>query len=198
LTVDPEARRIYISRSTHVMIVDEDSGKVIGDILDTKGVHGIALAPDLGKGYTSNGGAASVTIFDIKTLKPVSTVKTTREDPDSILYDPETKRVFTFNGPSANSTAIDAYSDDLRPISRTTHLQRLKKKLQSLIRFSSPTTRTPRKRSCPPSHLRVFSASQTDIPSVLKPTLPNKQPTKRPSVRTGSPWLLLSLKSVNL
>ena len=61
LTVDPAARRLYISRSTHVMVVDEDSGKVIGDIPDTKGVHGIALAPDLGKGYTSNGGAASVT-----------------------------------------------------------------------------------------------------------------------------------------
>ena len=77
LTVDPEARRIYISRSTHVMVVDEDSGKVVGDIPDTKGVHGIALAPDLGKGYTSNGGAASVTIFDIKTLKPISTVNNT-------------------------------------------------------------------------------------------------------------------------
>jgi DNA-binding beta-propeller fold protein YncE len=90
------------------MVVDEDSGKVIGDIPDTKGVHGIALAPDLGEGYTSNGGAASVNIFDIKTLKPVSTVKATGEDPDSILHDPETKRVFTFNGRSANSTAIDA------------------------------------------------------------------------------------------
>lgn len=107
LTVDPEGRRIYISRSTHVMVVDEDSGKVIGDIPDTKGVHGIALAPELGKGYTSNGEAASVTIFDIKTLKPISTVSTTGKNPDSILYDPATRRVFTFNGRSANATAID-------------------------------------------------------------------------------------------
>jgi DNA-binding beta-propeller fold protein YncE len=111
LTVDPEARRIYISRSTHVMVVDEDSGKVVGDIPDTKGVHGIALASDLGKGYTSNGDAASVTIFDLKTLKPISTVKTTGQNPDSILYDPETKRVFTFNGRSANATAIDATTE---------------------------------------------------------------------------------------
>ena len=108
LTVDAAARRIYISHSTHVLVVDEDQGKVIGDIPDTKGVHGIAIASDLGKGYTSNGGAASVTIFDIKTLKPISTVKTTGKNPDSIIYDPDTKRVFTFNGRSANSTVIDA------------------------------------------------------------------------------------------
>jgi hypothetical protein len=111
LTVDSEARRIYISRSTHVMVVDEDSGKVVGDIADTKGVHGIALARDLGKGYTSNGDAGSVTVFDIKTLKPVSTIKIAGRNPDSILYDPETSRVFTFNGKSANATAIDAITE---------------------------------------------------------------------------------------
>src|ERR1700680_381990 len=102
LTVDPEARRIYISRSTHVMVVDEDSGKLVGDIPDTKGVHGIALAQDLVIGYTSDGEEGSVTIFDMKTLKPISTVKIDGKNPDSILYDPETKRVFTFNGKSAN------------------------------------------------------------------------------------------------
>jgi DNA-binding beta-propeller fold protein YncE len=108
LTVDPDSHRIYISRGTHVMIVDELSGKVIGDIPDTKGVHGIAIAADLGKGFTSNGGAATVTVFDLKTLKPLSEVKTTGENPDSIIYDPQTKRVFTFNGKSSNATAIDA------------------------------------------------------------------------------------------
>lgn len=108
LKVDPDTHRIYLSRGTHVMVVDENSGKVLGDIPDTKGVHGIALAPDLGKGFTSNGGDASVTVFDLKTLKPTSTVKTTGDNPDSIIYDPATKRVFTFNGKSANSTAIDA------------------------------------------------------------------------------------------
>jgi DNA-binding beta-propeller fold protein YncE len=110
LTVDPAARRIYLSRGTHVMIVDEDKGTVIGDIPDTKGVHGIALATDLGKGFISNGGEATVTIFDLKTLQPISKVKTTGDNPDSILYDPATKRVFTFNGRSSNATAIDATS----------------------------------------------------------------------------------------
>jgi DNA-binding beta-propeller fold protein YncE len=108
LMVDPDSHRIYISRGTHVMVVDEISGKVVGDIPDTKGVHGIAVAADLGKGFTSNGGTASVTIFDLKTLKPISDVKPTGEDPDSIIYDPGTKRVFTFNGKNANATAIDA------------------------------------------------------------------------------------------
>jgi YVTN family beta-propeller protein len=107
LSVDPEAKRIYLSRGSHVMVVDEVSGKVLGDIMDTKGVHGIALATDLGKGFTSNGGANTVTIFDLKTLKPIGEVKT-GENPDSIIYDPMTKRVFTFNGRSSDSTVIDA------------------------------------------------------------------------------------------
>jgi DNA-binding beta-propeller fold protein YncE len=108
LRVDPDTHRIYISRGTHVMIVDENSGKVIGDIANTMGVHGIALAPDLGKGFTSNGGSASVTVFDLKTLKPLSEIKTTGDNPDSIIYDPGSKRIFTFNGKSSNATAIDA------------------------------------------------------------------------------------------
>jgi DNA-binding beta-propeller fold protein YncE len=111
LKVDSDTHRLYLSRGTHVMIVDEVSGKVIGDIPETKGVHGVALAPELGKGYTSNGGDASVTVFDLKTLKPVATIKTTGDNPDSIIYDPQTKRVFTFNGRSANATAIDAAED---------------------------------------------------------------------------------------
>ena len=69
LRVDPDTHRIYISRGTHMMIVDEVSGKVIGDIPDTKGIHGVALATDLGKGFTSNGGDGTVTVFDLKTLK---------------------------------------------------------------------------------------------------------------------------------
>ena len=110
LRVDPDAHRLYISRGTHMMVVDETSGKLIGDIPDTKGVHGIALATDLGKGFTSNGGANTVTVVDLKTLKPLSEIKVTGENPDSIIYDPMTKRVFTFNGRSGNSTAIDANS----------------------------------------------------------------------------------------
>jgi outer membrane protein assembly factor BamB len=110
LTVDSEARRIYLARGTHVMVVDEDSGAVVGDIPDTKGVHGIALAKDLGKGYTSNGQANTVTVFDIATLKTLSTINVTGQNPDSILYDAANKRVWTFNGRTANATAIDASS----------------------------------------------------------------------------------------
>ena len=110
LTVDTQGHRLFISRGTHTMVVYEVSGKVVGDILETKGVHGIALAYDLGKGFTSNGGEATVTVFDLATLQPISKIKTTGENPDSIIYDPDTKRVFTFNGRSANSTAIDATS----------------------------------------------------------------------------------------
>ena len=108
LKMDSDSRRLFISRATHVMVVDVDSGKQVGDIPDTPGVHGIALAPDLGQGFTSNGREGSVTIFDLKTLKPVSKVKEVGKNPDAILFDPATKRVFTFNGGSNDATAIDA------------------------------------------------------------------------------------------
>jgi DNA-binding beta-propeller fold protein YncE len=106
LTADADARRLYISRGTHVMVIDADSGKTVGDIPDTAGVHGIALAPELGRGFTSNGREATVSIFDLKTLVPNSKVKV-GDNPDAILYDPATRRVFTFNGRSQDSTAID-------------------------------------------------------------------------------------------
>jgi DNA-binding beta-propeller fold protein YncE len=109
LTADSDARRVYISRSTHVIVIDADSGKNVGDIADTPGVHGIALAPELGRGFTSNGREGTVSIFDIKTLATSSKVKV-GDNPDAILYDPATKRVFTFNGRSQDSTAIDASS----------------------------------------------------------------------------------------
>jgi YVTN family beta-propeller protein len=110
LRVDADAHRIYLSRGTHMMVVDEVSGKVVGDIPNTSGIHGMALAADLGKGFTSNGTANTVSVFDLKTLKVTSEIKTTGENPDSIIYDPATKRIFTFNGRSANSTVIDATS----------------------------------------------------------------------------------------
>jgi len=107
LTVDAGARRLYISRGTHVMVMDTDSGKIVGDIPDTPGVHGIALAPDLGRGFTSNGREGTVTIFDIKTIAPIGDKVKAGDNPDAILYDPASKRVFTFNGRSQDSTAID-------------------------------------------------------------------------------------------
>ncbi len=107
LTLDSASRRLYISRATHVIVIDADSGKPVGDIPDTPGVHGIALAPELGRGFVSNGREGTVTIFDLQSLKLISKVKV-GDNPDAILYDPATKRVFTFNGRSQDSTAIDA------------------------------------------------------------------------------------------
>jgi DNA-binding beta-propeller fold protein YncE len=107
LTVDASARRLYISRATHVIVIDTDSGKSVGDIADTPGVHGIALAPELGRGFVSNGREGTVSIFDIKTLATSSKVKA-GETPDAILYDSASQRVFAFNGRSHDATAIDA------------------------------------------------------------------------------------------
>lgn len=107
LTVDAPGRRLFVSHASHVVALDIDTGKQVGDIPDTPGVHGIALASDLGRGFTSNGKDASAAIFDLKTLKVIGTVKT-GDNPDAIVYDPATKRVFTMNGRSKDATAIDA------------------------------------------------------------------------------------------
>jgi DNA-binding beta-propeller fold protein YncE len=112
LTVDSAARRLYISRSTHVMVVDIDTDKVVGDIADTPGVHGIAIASELNRGFTSNGRANTSSIFDLKTLKVLGQVKT-GENPDAILYDPASQRVFTFNGRSKDATAFEAASGEV-------------------------------------------------------------------------------------
>lgn len=109
LTVDAAARRVYVSRATRVMVVDADSGALAAEIPDTPGVHGIALAPELNKGFISAGRANTVVVFDLKTLKATATVAT-GENPDAILYEPGTKRVFAFNGRSKNVTVIDAAS----------------------------------------------------------------------------------------
>jgi DNA-binding beta-propeller fold protein YncE len=107
LTVDSAARRLYISHGTRVQVMDIDTYAVVGDIPDTQGVHGIALAPELGRGFTSNGRANTVTIFDLKTLKTIGTVNA-GANPDAIVYDGVTKRVFTMNGRSHDATAINA------------------------------------------------------------------------------------------
>jgi len=111
LTFDPAGKRLFISRGTHVMVVDPYKGSVVGDIPDTAGVHGIALAQDLGKGFTSNGRDNTVAVFDLKTLKQTNKIKIEGENPDALLYDPSSKRVFTFNGRSKNATVIDATND---------------------------------------------------------------------------------------
>jgi DNA-binding beta-propeller fold protein YncE len=107
VTVDDVGRRVYVSHGTQVDVLDADSGEIKGTIPDTPGVHGIAIAADLGKGFTSNGRADSVTIFDLKTLKPLGSAKTGK-NPDAIIYDPSTKRVFAINHSGNSVTAIDA------------------------------------------------------------------------------------------
>ena len=107
LTVDSAARRLYVSHATHVVVIDLDSNKVVGDIPDTPGVHGIALAPKLNKGFVSNGRGNNVTVFDMKSLKSLGQVAT-GQNPDAIYYEASTNRVFTFNGRSKDSTVINA------------------------------------------------------------------------------------------
>jgi hypothetical protein len=107
LTFDSATRRLFISRATKVIVLDVDSGKVAGEIPNTEGVHGIALAPEFSRGFTSNGRAGTVTIFDLKTVAAIGTAQA-GTNPDAIVYDPASKRVFAMNGRSSNSTAIDA------------------------------------------------------------------------------------------
>lgn len=111
LSFDPATKHLFISRSTHVMVVDPAAGTVVGDIPNTPGVHGIAIADDLGKGFTSNGMDATVTVFDLASLKTLATIPTGAKNPDGIAYDPVTKRVFTFNGGSNDATEIDAQTN---------------------------------------------------------------------------------------
>lgn len=107
LSVDEDARRLYVSHGTQVEVIDVDSLGIVGNIPKTEGVHGIAIAAELGRGFVSNGQASTVTIFDLKTLKRIAEVPA-GEKPDAIIYDPATSRVFAFNGGSNSATAIDA------------------------------------------------------------------------------------------
>jgi DNA-binding beta-propeller fold protein YncE len=106
LAVDDAARRLYVSHGTKVEILNLDSGEVLGSI-PTLGVHGIAIAPEFGHGFISDGKASKVLVFDLKTMKVVQEVLS-GADPDAIIYDPASKRVFAFNGDGKSSTAIDA------------------------------------------------------------------------------------------
>ena len=107
LTYDNVGHRLFITRGSHVMVVDTETLKVAGDIPDLSGIHGVALAPEFNRGFVSNGGDNTVTIFDLKTLKKLDSVKV-GERPDAILYEPFSKHVFTFNARSQDSTVIDA------------------------------------------------------------------------------------------
>jgi len=107
LAVDPDAHRLYVPRGTRVMVIETDTGQVAGEIADTSGVHGVALAPSLNRGFTSNGKAGTVTVFDLKSFKTIQTVKA-GENPDAILFEPVTKTVLCFNGKSNDATVFNA------------------------------------------------------------------------------------------
>jgi DNA-binding beta-propeller fold protein YncE len=106
LEVDPATHRLFISRGNHVIVVDPDSGKILGDIPNVPGVHGIAIADEFNKGFITNGKAGDATMFDLTSLAVSGSIKTDK-DSDGTIYDPFSKRVFTFNGDANTSTAID-------------------------------------------------------------------------------------------
>ncbi len=112
LAVDPATQRIFASHGGNVEVVDIKAGKPVGQITQLHGVHGIAVASDVGKGFISNGQSNSVTIFDLKTLQK-SGEPATGQNPDAICYEPKTQRIFTMNGRSNDSTAINARNNEI-------------------------------------------------------------------------------------
>jgi DNA-binding beta-propeller fold protein YncE len=113
LTFETGGQRLFIAHGTRVQVVDTEKLAVTGEIADTPGVHGIALAPDLGRGYISAGRSGVIVVFDLKTLARLKEIKTTGENPDAILYDAASHRVFTFNGRGRNATAVDARTNEV-------------------------------------------------------------------------------------
>jgi DNA-binding beta-propeller fold protein YncE len=113
LEVDPATNRLFVARGTHVVVVDLESEKVVGEIPETPGVHGVAFVADLGRGFTSNGGDSTVTAFDTKTLRTLGKVKANGR-PDIIYFEPVSRRIFTFNHGTNDTTAIDP--DELKEV----------------------------------------------------------------------------------
>lgn len=113
LTFDDAAHRLFIAHGTQVLVVDTDRLTHLGAITDTPGVHGIALATDVGHGYISAGRSGTIVVFDLKTLARLKDIKATGENPDAILYDSATHRVFSFNGRGRDATVIDSKTDEV-------------------------------------------------------------------------------------
>src|ERR1035441_10367944 len=113
LNVDPATQRVYASHGGIVEVVDLKAGKVVGQITQLHGVHGIAVASDVGKGFISNGQSGSVTVFDLKTLEKTGEPAVGGQNPDAICYEPKTQRIFTMNGRSNDSTAINAKNNEI-------------------------------------------------------------------------------------
>src|SRR5439155_11260865 len=115
LTAEPGTGRVFVSRSTHVMVVDGNTGKVIGDIPDTPRTHGIALAPKSGHGFITNGGDSTVTMFDLATLAVIKKIKVATGGMDGIMYDDFSDRVILTNHsrPIGTLVALDPKTGDI-------------------------------------------------------------------------------------
>lgn len=107
VTADSEGRRLYVPHGTEVVVLDLDSGAIVGKIGGQRGLHGVAVAPEFGRGFISATDPGSVTIFDLKTLTVIEKVRV-GDDPNGIIYDPKTQRVFSADRGSKRVTAIDA------------------------------------------------------------------------------------------
>src|SRR6266566_7841715 len=112
LSIDAIARKLYVTHASKIMIVDLTQDKVVGEIADTPGVHGFAIAPELGHGFSSNGAESRVSVIDLKTLKTIAKIET-GENPDAILFEPTRSEVYAFNGRGKSATVIDAKNNQV-------------------------------------------------------------------------------------
>jgi DNA-binding beta-propeller fold protein YncE len=113
LSIEQSSSRLFISHSDKVIIVDLNTNSVVGEIEGLHGVHGTAFVPDLNKGFITSSKDSSVVVFALKTLKVITRIKLKEKNPDAILFDPFSKRIFSFNNHSASATAIDPNTDKI-------------------------------------------------------------------------------------
>lgn len=113
LSIDYTYNRLFVSHASKVHVVDLKTNKLVGEISDLHGVHGIEFAAEFNKGFISNGRDSSITVFDLKSLQKLASIKINGKNPDAIIYDPFTKRIFSFNHSSNNATAIDAKTNSI-------------------------------------------------------------------------------------
>jgi len=111
LSIEPASHRLFVTHANHVLVLDLKTERLVGS-LDSSGAHGVAFAPELNRGFISNGGSNTVTVFDLRTLRPLRSVKA-GENPDAICYDPATKRVVAFNGRSHSASVLDAMTGNV-------------------------------------------------------------------------------------
>ncbi len=112
LTISPETQRLYIARETRVMVMDMNTLKVVHEIANTNGVHGVALVPEFNRLFTSNGRDGKIGIYNLKTLEKVGEAQA-GDKPDAIIYDPASHRVFAFNNGGTTATALDAKTGEV-------------------------------------------------------------------------------------